>query len=128
MTPNRLRGDIKRSHGCERRQRRDSRTVTLGEIDRNHHAASDNTQNDEDIAAHLGEAQEDGCIEADAFHQLGLSRAQDGSHPGEEALAHWGRRMSAIRMFDFGRIHKGVTRTKEGEEEGEEDGDPGGGA
>jgi hypothetical protein len=31
-------------------------------------------------------------------------------------------------MFDFGRIYKSVTRTKEGEEEGEEDGDTGGGA
>jgi hypothetical protein len=31
-------------------------------------------------------------------------------------------------MFDFGRIYKGVMRTKDGEEEGEEDGDTGGGA
>lgn len=45
----------------------------------------------------------------------------DGFEPGEEALAHWGRRVFLVGMLDLGGIDERVTRSNEAEEESKDD-------
>ena len=79
--------------------------ITLGKINRNHYGAANNAHEDEDIAAHLGETQEDGGIEPDTLDQLGFFGAQDRSEPGEKALAHWWWGVFVVCMFDLGGVN-----------------------
>ena len=127
LAPRSLGLDVERGHGGKGGQGIPGGHVALGEVQRDHDAAADDAQTDEDVATHLGEAQEDRGVEADALDELGLFGAQDGLEPGEHALPHWGRRMFAIGMIDLGGVDDGMTGTKEGEEQGEDDGETGGG-
>lgn len=75
--------------------------ITLGKIHRKHYGATNNAHEDEYIAAHLGETQEDGGIESDTLDQLGFFGVQDRFEPGEKALAHWRWGVFVVCMFDF---------------------------
>lgn len=75
--------------------------ITLGQIDRNHYGATNNAHEDEYIAAHFGETQENRGIEPDTLDQLGFFGVQDGFEPGKKALAHWRWGVFVVCMFDF---------------------------
>lgn len=90
--------------------------VALGKVKRNHYTAADYAQENEDIATHLGETQEDSGIEANAVDELWLSRAQNRFDPGEEAFSHRGRAMFAICMFNLRGVDNRVSRSEQRKE------------
>jgi hypothetical protein len=120
LTPDSVSRDIKRSHGCECGGV--IGIATLSDIHRNHDATSDDAEEDEDVATHLCEPDENGRIQADTVDELGLLGPDDGSDPSKEALSHRRRRVLAVGMFDFGGVDEGMARAKEREEEGQGDG------
>lgn len=128
LAPDGIRGDIQGSHGREGGEVIRQTFGALAEIDGDHDGAANDAEDEEDVTAHLSEAQEDGRIEADAVNEVLLAGAQDGLDPGEDALAHGGRSVTLVGMFDLGGVDESVTGTEEGEEQGEEDGDADGGA
>lgn len=123
LTPHRHRTHIQRRHRRKRREPLLLRAITLRQIDRNHNGAADDAHAEEDVAAHLGEAQEDGGVETDAVDELGLFGAPDRGEPGEEAATDGRRGAFVVCMLDFGGVDDGVPGPEEREEEGEEDGD-----
>lgn len=112
---------IHRRHDSKSRKALCDGTLALCEIDRNHDRAADNAHEDEDIAAHLGESQEDGGIKTNALDQLGFFGAQDRLEPGKNASANWRRGVLVVCMLGFRGVNDGMTGTKEGEEQGEKD-------
>lgn len=111
--------DIEWGHGTECRQSRGVAVIlTLGDVHRYHDEAADDAEEDEDIAEHLGEAQEDSGVQPDGLDQLRLTSVDHRFDPGKEALAHRGRGVFLVCMFDLGRIDERVTRSEEREEEG----------
>lgn len=109
--------NIQRGHDGKRRKPLQLGRVALRHIHRNHDRAADDAHENEDVAAHLGEAQEEGGVQTDAAHQLLLIGVQHGFKPGKEAPAHGGWCVFAVRMLDLGSIDDGVARTDEREEE-----------
>lgn len=123
LAPNRRDiGDIERGHGIQSRHRRGVIVIaTLGDVDGNHDQTADDAHKDKDVAAHLGEPQKDGGVQADGLDQLGLAGINDGFEPGEESPAHRGRGVFLVGMLDLGSVDERVTGSNEGEEEGEDD-------
>lgn len=121
LTPNsRGIGDVEGRHQVEGRRRRFiTRTLALCDIDRYHDKAAYYAEKDEDVAAHFCKAKEDCGVQADCLNQLRFPCVDHRFDPGEEALAHRGRSVFEVRMLDFGRIDKRMTRSDKGEEEGE---------
>jgi hypothetical protein len=99
----------------------------LTEIDGDQDGTADDGQGQEDIPAHVGEAQKDGGIHSDPVGHVLFLGMQNRMEPGEKALADGRRRVFLIGMLELGSIDNVVARTEEGEKEGKEEGDPNGG-
>lgn len=128
LAPDGLGGDVHGGHGREGGEALGQVVGAEAEVDGDHDGAADDAEGEEEVAAHLGEAQEDGGVEADAVDQVLLARAQDGLDPGEEAAADGGRGVLLVGMLELGGVDEGVTGAEEGEEQGQEGGDAEGGA
>ena len=92
--------------------------LTLTEIDGDQDGTADDGQGQEDIPAHVGEAQKDGGIHSDPVGHVLFLGMQNRMEPGEKALADGRRRVFLIGMLELGSIDNVVARTEEGEKEG----------
>lgn len=117
LTPDSPSAHIQRGHERKCRKSLHFGTLALRHIHRNHDRAADNAHEQEDIATHLGEPEEDRGVQPDAAHQLWLLGVQHGLEPGEKAPAHGGWRVFAVCMFDLGGVDDRVSRADKGEEE-----------
>lgn len=93
MRPTRFPPHTKRGKLHERRHV--PQNVVLGILDQvewNVDAAANHGQNEEDVSAHLGEAQENGSVNADLLDKQLLASLDDGANPGEDAFGDsgWG--------------------------------------
>jgi hypothetical protein len=128
LGPDGVGGDVHGGHGVEGRIDLGLGGVTLRDVHGDEDGTSDDGETQEEIAAHVGEAQEDGGIETHAIGQIVFFEAGDGRDPGEDALADGRRGMVLVGELEFRSIYDGMAGSEQGEKEGERGGDGQGGA
>lgn len=73
--------------------------MTSDEIDWNDDGASNDRNDQEDVAQHAEEAKEDNCVKADPLHQIVLGDLRDSRNPAKQGPLQTERSMFIIRMF-----------------------------
>lgn len=109
LTPHRIGGSMKWRHACKTIDKLACPIRrSIGKIDRDQDRASQNTKDQEDIAAHFREPQKNDGIQANAVHQILLLGFEHGCYPGEIPLANRRRHMFLVGMFELGRVDNRV--------------------
>lgn len=100
----------------------------LGGVDGQEDADAEGHEDEEHVAQHADEAQEDDGVHADLAHEnllLGVKQRRD---PGPGLPADGGRRMLLVGVLELGGVDGLVVGSEEGEANGDEDGEADGDA